>query len=226
MVQNNIQLSLNQMLAGLGPGLFSSIRAPFGIFDKECRIVWINKAMGYIHRCDPDASINKPCQEALRSCGDRCRRCPLKEAIATGRTQVMEDGMDFPEGRRWGELHAYPVRGQDKSISAVIVIVFETTEKNKALQRQKDYTDLLEQKLDSRRSGAEKIITDAVTPKLSRRESDVLRLITEGYTNTQIAELLDISGNTVKTHVNNVFNKLGVNDRTQAAVIATRSRML
>lgn len=217
------------MLDGLGPALFASIRAPFGIFDKDCRIIWINKAMGYIHRCDPATSIDKPCHEALRSCGVRCKRCPLKEAIATGRTQVFEDSMDFPEGRRWGEVHAYPVRGHDKIISAVIVIVFETTEKRKALQRQKDYTDLLEQKLSSQATTKKSLGEDSVgfVPiKLSRRESDVLRLVTEGYTNIQIADLLDISNNTVKTHVNNVFNKLGVNDRTQAAVIATRSRLL
>jgi len=62
--------------------------------------------------------------------------------------------------------------------------------------------------------------------KLSRRETDVLRLITEGYTNTQIAELLDVSANTVKSYVNGLFNKLGVNDRTQAAVLATRNHLI
>ena len=61
--------------------------------------------------------------------------------------------------------------------------------------------------------------------KLSDRESDILQLVTEGYTNVQIASLLSISKNTVKTHINNIFNKLGVNDRTQAAVIATRYRL-
>ena len=61
---------------------------------------------------------------------------------------------------------------------------------------------------------------------LSRRETDVLRLMTEGYTNTQISELLSISPNTVKTHVNSVFNKLGINDRTQAAVLATRHSLI
>jgi DNA-binding NarL/FixJ family response regulator len=125
---------------------------------------------------------------------------------------------------------AYPVRGLDKNVSAVIVIVFETTASKQALQQQKDYTELLEQRLSEKAGGPKKVSFDSgdlgISVKLSRRETDVLRLITEGYTNTQISELLDISANTVKSHVNGLFNKLGVNDRTQAAVLATRNHLV
>jgi DNA-binding CsgD family transcriptional regulator/ArsR family metal-binding transcriptional regulator len=59
-------------------------------------------------------------------------------------------------------------------------------------------------------------------PPLTGREVEVLRYITAGATNTEIAENLSISPHTVKSHVVHIFNKLGVNDRTQAAVWATR----
>jgi DNA-binding CsgD family transcriptional regulator/ArsR family metal-binding transcriptional regulator len=59
-------------------------------------------------------------------------------------------------------------------------------------------------------------------PPLTRREVQVLEYITAGATNTEIAENLTISPHTVKSHVVHIFNKLGVNDRTQAAVWATR----
>ena len=51
---------------------------------------------------------------------------------------------------------------------------------------------------------------------LSEREREVLRLIAEGGSNQDIASRLVISITTVKTHVGNIFNKLGVTSRTQA----------
>jgi DNA-binding CsgD family transcriptional regulator/ArsR family metal-binding transcriptional regulator len=60
------------------------------------------------------------------------------------------------------------------------------------------------------------------TPPLTRREIQVLKYITGGATNIEIADHLCLSPHTVKSHVIHIFNKLGVNDRTQAAVWATR----
>ena len=49
-----------------------------------------------------------------------------------------------------------------------------------------------------------------------------LRLLAEGLPNTQIASRLSLSEKTVKTHVSNILQKLGVSDRTQAALLAVR----
>jgi RNA polymerase sigma factor (sigma-70 family) len=57
---------------------------------------------------------------------------------------------------------------------------------------------------------------------LSDREVEVLKLIAEGLSNRQIAERLFISEKTVKNHVSNIFDKLHVNDRTEAALTAVR----
>lgn len=54
-------------------------------------------------------------------------------------------------------------------------------------------------------------------PELSTREWDVLELVAKGLTNPQIAEHLAVSENTVKFHLQNIFQKLGVNNRTEAA---------
>lgn len=56
--------------------------------------------------------------------------------------------------------------------------------------------------------------------ELTDRETDVLKLIASGMTNSQIAEKLVISENTVKGHVSNILSKLHLADRTQAAVYA------
>jgi DNA-binding NarL/FixJ family response regulator len=58
---------------------------------------------------------------------------------------------------------------------------------------------------------------------LTRREMEVLRHIVEGHTNKKIAEDLHISYETVKEHVQHLLKKLGVTDRTQAAVWAIRN---
>jgi two-component system, NarL family, response regulator LiaR len=61
---------------------------------------------------------------------------------------------------------------------------------------------------------------------LSVRELEVLKLIVEGYHNPDIAQALHLSEHTVKTHVKSILNKLTVNDRVQAAVLALRSGLI
>ena len=61
---------------------------------------------------------------------------------------------------------------------------------------------------------------------LTAREREILDLIVAGCSNAQIAERLYITIGTVKTHVRNILNKLSVDDRTQAAVLALRSGLV
>lgn len=61
---------------------------------------------------------------------------------------------------------------------------------------------------------------------LTEREIHVLKLLAEGATNPEISTKLSISPHTVKTHVGHIFDKLGVNDRTQAAVWASRNNLV
>jgi two-component system, NarL family, response regulator LiaR len=57
---------------------------------------------------------------------------------------------------------------------------------------------------------------------LSDREKDVLRLLAQGLSNAEIAEKLFLSEGTVRNYVSAIFNKLGVTDRTQAAILAIK----
>src|SRR5512140_3096816 len=67
----------------------------------------------------------------------------------------------------------------------------------------------------------EKLLT-----KLSRREIEVLREIESGATNIEIAQRLFLSENTVKHHIRNVFEKLGVENRREAALIARQNSIV
>jgi len=62
--------------------------------------------------------------------------------------------------------------------------------------------------------------TNIITEKLTEREIQILQLIAKGLSNTVIAERLFLSDGTVRNHVSSILAKLGVSDRTQAAVVA------
>ena len=59
-----------------------------------------------------------------------------------------------------------------------------------------------------------------ITSKLTEREIEVLRLLAKGLSNADISDRLFLSEGTVRNHVSAILAKLGVSDRTQAAVIA------
>jgi NarL family two-component system response regulator LiaR len=67
---------------------------------------------------------------------------------------------------------------------------------------------------------------DQPIDRLTPREREVLELIVRGFPNKRIARELELAEKTVKTHVGHVLGKLGVTDRTQAAVIAVRAGLV
>jgi DNA-binding NarL/FixJ family response regulator len=70
------------------------------------------------------------------------------------------------------------------------------------------------------------INTQALIEPLSDREFEILRLIADGASNREIAETLFLAEGTVKNHVTNILGKLGVRDRTQAALKARRMGLI
>lgn len=72
---------------------------------------------------------------------------------------------------------------------------------------------------------APRLATDVDVP-LTQRESEVLHQLAKGATNKEIATALRISYETVKEHVQHILRKIGVTDRTQAAVWAVRKQIV
>lgn len=68
--------------------------------------------------------------------------------------------------------------------------------------------------------------TEMPVEALSDRELEVLRLMVQGLSNQMIGDMLNISVPTVKTHVQHILQKLHVSDRTQAALLAVRQRLV
>jgi len=79
---------------------------------------------------------------------------------------------------------------------------------------------LLNSKIVERDRDKEKI------EKLTRRELEILKLLSIGLYNKEIGQKLSISERTVKNHVSNIFRKIDVTDRTQAAVFAIKNNLV
>lgn len=79
---------------------------------------------------------------------------------------------------------------------------------------------MLNQKTKSREEDSIKI------ESLTERETEVLKLVSSGMYNKEIAEKLQISERTVKNHLFNIFKKIDVTDRTQAALFTIRNHMI
>lgn len=85
---------------------------------------------------------------------------------------------------------------------------------------QASLTPLLNSRLVARDIDKEKI------DSLTKREMEVLIKISNGMSNKEIANNLNISERTVKNHISNIFKKIDVSDRTQAAVFAIRNNLI
>ena len=128
------------------------------------------------------------------------------------------------------EYAVYPVYDNDGRLASTVTI-------EKDPERQKEMPDRAMETQEigyaqdlstSEKETMEKHITDIEIgmPPLTNREIEVLRLVAGGSTNNEISDALYISPHTVKSHVIHIFNKLGVNDRTQAAVIAAQNNII
>lgn len=84
---------------------------------------------------------------------------------------------------------------------------------------QPNMTPMLNSYLASRAEDDKKLVG------LTKREIQVLKLVAEGMFNRDIAERLEISERTVKNHIANIFKKIQVSDRTQAAVFAIKNNL-
>ncbi len=207
--------------------VLNSIKDPFGIIDIDFKVRWANRQMAGIFLYQPDEIIGKICFKMFWGVDGPCPDCPLKKAIHTGRSQVEERWIDFvPNQRQWGEVRYHPILSGSGKVVAVAFLIIDITEKRKKAARQKQYRQFLSKKLNQAAGNRHQITLNrgeiSIEVQLSARETQVLGLMAEGCTNNEISSLLEISPNTVKSHVNNIFNKLGVSDRTQACVIGTR----
>jgi DNA-binding CsgD family transcriptional regulator/ArsR family metal-binding transcriptional regulator len=123
----------------------------------------------------------------------------------------------------------YPVYDGQGNLLSTVTLEIDTEASRPELEESRAYVEGLKTSMEESRgkgaAGVEEANSELPAP-LTGRELEVLRLVAQGATNAEIADLLEISPHTVKSHVIHIFNKLGVSDRTQAAVWAARSGLV
>ena len=210
------------MVAGLGQAVLESIKDPFSIVSPDYKILWANKTMATVGRCSNDKAVGRLCYDLLRDRKTPCPGCPMKKVLESGRTYVSKKWEVLVNGAtRWCKTRAYPIRDNDRRIRSVIMLVIDVTPKKGKSKHRLPFSDQTAQ-AKSKTTHTARPVQIALTP----RERDVLALIVEGHSNVELSRILKISINTVKSHVVHIFNKLDVNDRTKAAVLATRYNLL
>ena len=189
-----------------------SIRDPLIIVDNHFKILYINKNGAAIYGKRHDHLVGEKCHKLFHNSSSPCISCPIEPVFVKEKTQVSEKWVTLADGRKkCGEIRAYPVFDEQDKVIAVTSIIVDITDKkpNQKSGHPDEFNNPSHIKFD-----------------LSKRETQILDLISKGYTNPDISHDLCISINTVKTHIVNIFNKIGVSDRTQAAIIALKLNLI
>lgn len=128
------------------------------------------------------------------------------------------------------ENAVYPIFDNNGNLVNSVSLQINTTKLKNQIQEQHEQILMLEDSLrtntQNEKQSDSPLVSEKINFSLTNREIEVLKLIAQGYTNNEISTILFISPHTVKSHMINIFNKLGVNDRTHAAVLATRNDII
>lgn len=195
------------------------------VIDRNYRIVWHNRV------ADEQRTGGRLCHEFYQERNAPCDVCPVRRVFHSGRPCIMERErkQKLPDGRpRWAEIRAYPLLGKSGGMESAVTIGFDITERKLALERQEELIGTLRKGIEQlSRKPIEASASFPGNPfPLTGRQAQVLALIAEGLSNNEIAGILSLSPHTVKSHLIHIFNKLGVSDRTEAAIVAARMKLI
>ncbi|MDD9303251.1 MAG: response regulator transcription factor [Desulfobacter sp.] len=127
------------------------------------------------------------------------------------------------------EKAVFPIHDNEGKLLSTIALDIDNTQNMSDLNSANQYIENLEKKLahlSAIKEGLQDEANTQLPSPLSQREIQVLQLLACGTTNVEIAQSLNISPHTVKSHINHIFNKLAVNSRTQASVWATQNHFV
>lgn len=207
--------------------ILASLGDSLAVVDTSYRVVWAKEPL--LPHCRPEKSATlagKFCFNVLAGRDEVCPTgCPVRPVLATGRAQVVERQIVLKDGRvLWREARAYPIYDGSGRVVLVARISFDISHRKNRQSQQSQRRAALERSVAelNRLHLGDLPFLSGLDRALTARELEVLRLLSQGLSKPQIAGVLALSPHTVKRHVDNIFAKLSVNDRTQAAIWAAR----
>jgi DNA-binding CsgD family transcriptional regulator len=208
--------------------VLDSLCEAMAVVDRSYRIIWFKEPL---QSCPGNhvKKVGRYCYDVLYERSRPCTPdCPVTPVLQTGKPYMVERHLLTPDGEEiWREARAYPICDRRGKVTYVARISFDITHRKQQQQKQDRDRDNLERALDQMNHfQLDQMPFQPVGGALSSRELEVLRLLAQGLSKPRISDVLGISINTTKRHVSNIFNKLGVNDRAQAAVWATRQGLV
>ncbi len=206
------------------------IEDPVAVISTDYRIIWANKTLLKALGSGIEQARGRFCHELVQKSPTRCPHCPVAIVLSSGKPAVIEKSFNCCEGSPvWKEVRAYPIRAKNGTIHGAIRIGFDITKKKILDDQQTKHVKALERALSKTPEEIHNSMDLNSSPpsnRLTNRERQVLRLISKGFSNTEIARILNISPHTVKSHVMRIFEKLGINSRTDAAVTAIHQKII
>ena len=231
-----IKFMLDGVLCGLHPE--SGSAAPFE--DKLQAIEFLDRLIAFLndlysrkHAIQPNFKKYRPVSvlDILKLLPrTNCGECGFSScmAFAASLSKMETSPEQCPKfSRPISENAVYPVYDGQGNLLSTVTIDVDISKMRCELEKEREAVQRLQRKLTTPPdSSCEEPGCTEPEPPLTGREVEVLRLVALGATNTEISEALTISPHTVKSHVIHIFNKLGVNDRAQAAVWAARRNLI
>ena len=209
--------------------VLESLGESVAVVDRGLRVVWIKDPLLDYYKPGVK-TVGQPCYKALAGRDEPCPIdiCPVMPVFANGKPCALERRLEPPDGKIiWREARAYPIFDGRGRVAFAARISFDITRRKKRESiRERDMENMERSLEELSHIQIEHLPFQPSGPALSPRELEVLLLMSQGLAKRQIAEVLGISLNTVKRHVSNIFNKLSVNDRAQAAVWAARHNLV
>ena len=175
--------------------------------------------------------MGKPCYEVVNgkdAQGYRvCRRnCPVMVNARRGRPTPDYDILcpGNGGGQRWFNV-SVAVYKESRGNFQVLHLIRDVTGRRRTEEFARKAGTALRQLLEEGSGRAEEQSSTPL-PRLSKREFEVLRLLAAGVSTQQIAETLDVRPVTARNHISRLLTKLGVENRLQAVVYASRHRLI
>jgi len=212
--------------------------AAFFFTDREQAVKFIRQAIDFLNDLYGRKDSIRPNHHKFQSisaldvyrilpqtnCGECGFQTCLAFAAALSRGKAVPEWCPGMEDLIY-ENAVFPIYDKDGQLASTIAININAPNTHLKRGRRTESTKT-STAAASKNTVLERASEEEINPGLTGREMEVLKLVTQGCTNMEISSTLSISPHTVKSHVTNIFNKLNVSDRTQAAVWATRYKLI